>query len=110
MKVFYIITSIIPSRFANSVHAMKMSQALADNGNETILIVPDRKNERPRLVRFEPVPGDLPGGTDSPPQIVEGDPVAFPWQPLIDKWFERKRDSDNSTSYLMDHRSPRFSA
>lgn len=37
MKIFYISTSIIPSRFANSIHVMKMCQAFAKGGHEVVL-------------------------------------------------------------------------
>ncbi len=42
----YSARSIIPSRFANSVHVMKMCQALAANGHQTTLIVPPRRKGR----------------------------------------------------------------
>lgn len=45
MKIVYIAYSIIPSRSANSVHVMKMCQAMADNGHEVLLIAPDKKEE-----------------------------------------------------------------
>jgi glycosyltransferase involved in cell wall biosynthesis len=38
MKIIYISDSIIPSKKANSVHVMKMSQALSDNGHSVTLI------------------------------------------------------------------------
>lgn len=38
IKILYISASIIPSKSANSVHVMKMCQALAENGNEVTLI------------------------------------------------------------------------
>lgn len=44
MKIVYISSSTIPSRMANSVHVMKMCQALAHNGHEVVLIAPDKKN------------------------------------------------------------------
>ena len=43
MKILYISKSIIPSRSANSIHVMKMCQALADNGHEVTLLAPDLK-------------------------------------------------------------------
>lgn len=43
MRVLYISNSILPSRTANSVHVMKMCQAIAENGNEVVLIAPDSK-------------------------------------------------------------------
>lgn len=45
MKLIYISNSIIPSRMANSIHVMKMCQALADNGHEVVLLAPDRKEK-----------------------------------------------------------------
>ena len=41
MKITYISNSIIPSRTANSIHVMKMCQALANNGHEVILLAPN---------------------------------------------------------------------
>lgn len=38
MRILYISASIVPSRNANSVHVMKMSSALQENGNEVTLI------------------------------------------------------------------------
>lgn len=48
MKIIYISKSIIPSRTANSIHVMKMCQALANNGHEVILLAPNfkEKNEK----------------------------------------------------------------
>ena len=43
MRVLYISKSVIPSRTANSIHVMKMCQALADNGHEVILLAPNLK-------------------------------------------------------------------
>jgi glycosyltransferase involved in cell wall biosynthesis len=43
MKIVYISTSYIPSRAANSIHVMKMCQALVKNGHEVVLISWDRK-------------------------------------------------------------------
>lgn len=37
MKIFYLSGSTIPSRAANSIHVMKMCQAFAKNGHETVL-------------------------------------------------------------------------
>lgn len=45
MKILYISNSVIPSRTANSIHVMKMCQAFADNGNEVVLLAPDRYKE-----------------------------------------------------------------
>lgn len=45
MKIGYIASSDIPSRSANSVHVMKMCQALSKNGHEVVLIVPNREQE-----------------------------------------------------------------
>jgi len=43
MKIAYLSSSIIPSRAANSVHVMKMSQAFSKNGHEVILYAPERE-------------------------------------------------------------------
>ncbi len=45
MKILYISKSIIPSRTANSIHVMKMCQALSDNGHEVVLLAPAQKKE-----------------------------------------------------------------
>ena len=50
MKVAYLSSSILPSRAANSVHVMKMSQAFAKNGNEVTLIAPNKPNEEEKNV------------------------------------------------------------
>lgn len=41
MKIAYLSSSIIPSRFANSVHVMKMCQAFAGNGHDVVLLCRD---------------------------------------------------------------------
>lgn len=41
MRIVYLSSSAIPSREANSIHVMKMCQALATLGHEVILIAPD---------------------------------------------------------------------
>ena len=46
LKIVYSARSIIPSRFANSVHVMKMCQALAAHGHQTTLILPPRRKGR----------------------------------------------------------------
>ena len=46
----YISNSIIPSRTANSIHVMKMCQALANNGHEVIFLAPDNKNEQKKNI------------------------------------------------------------
>ncbi|PAU79452.1 glycosyltransferase family 4 protein [Halomonas salipaludis] len=38
MKILYVSSSTVPSRTANSVHVMKMSQAFANNGHDVTLI------------------------------------------------------------------------
>ncbi len=43
MKITYISFSAIPSRSANSIHVMKMCQALARYGHEITLLAPDLK-------------------------------------------------------------------
>lgn len=50
MKVAYLSSSILPSRAANSVHVMKMSQAFAKNGNKITLIAPNKPNEEEKNV------------------------------------------------------------
>ena len=45
MKILYISNSIIPSKRANSINVMKMCQAFADNGNQIILLAPNKKKE-----------------------------------------------------------------
>jgi len=45
MKIVYLTSSTIPSRTANSIHVMKMSQAFAKNGHEVVLVTPDKKDE-----------------------------------------------------------------
>lgn len=42
IKIAYFSNSIIPSTSANSLHVMKMCQALAENGHEVILLAPDK--------------------------------------------------------------------
>ena len=50
MKIIYISDSVIPSRSANSIHVMKMCQALADNGYEVVLLAPDIKHQYEKSV------------------------------------------------------------
>jgi len=45
MKILYISKSIIPSRTANSIHVMKMCQALVNNGHEVTLLAPNTKKQ-----------------------------------------------------------------
>jgi len=45
MKIAYLSNSTIVSRTANSIHVMKMCQALASHGHEIELLAPDRKGE-----------------------------------------------------------------
>lgn len=45
MKILYISKSIIPSRTANSIHVMKMCQALVNNGHEVTLLAPNIKKQ-----------------------------------------------------------------
>ncbi|QIR06506.1 glycosyltransferase family 4 protein [Salinivibrio costicola] len=45
MKVVYISNAILPSKSANSIHIMKMCQALADNGHEVTLLAPNYKDK-----------------------------------------------------------------
>jgi glycosyltransferase involved in cell wall biosynthesis len=46
MKIVYLSSSTIPSRAANSIHVMKMCQAFARNGNEVVLIAPNREGRK----------------------------------------------------------------
>ena len=45
MKILYISKSIIPSRTANSIHVMKMCQALSDNGHDVVLLASSQKKQ-----------------------------------------------------------------
>lgn len=49
MKIVYISKSIIPSRSANSIHVMKMCQALAQLGHEVILLAPRSRKTEPGI-------------------------------------------------------------
>lgn len=40
MKILYVAASPVPSKAANSVHVVKMAQALAKNGHEVVLMAP----------------------------------------------------------------------
>jgi len=40
MKIIYIANSPMPSRSANSIHVMKMCEALTKNGSEVLLLIP----------------------------------------------------------------------
>lgn len=51
MKIAYLSSSTLPSRAANSVHVMKMSQAFAKNNNEVILIAPNKPNEEEKNIK-----------------------------------------------------------
>jgi glycosyltransferase involved in cell wall biosynthesis len=44
MKIAYVASSIIPSQAANSIHVMKMCQALAQNGYDVTLWLPDKND------------------------------------------------------------------
>ena len=44
MKILYLSNSIIPSRSANSIHVMKMCNALSKNKHQVTLIAPSREN------------------------------------------------------------------
>lgn len=44
LKIAYISNAVIPSRTANSLHVMKMCQALSQNGHTAYLIVSDQSN------------------------------------------------------------------
>ncbi|MDP9940111.1 glycosyltransferase family 4 protein [Ectopseudomonas alcaliphila] len=45
VKLAYLSSSIIPSRSANSIHVMKMCQALTECGHEVTLFAPDARKE-----------------------------------------------------------------
>jgi len=63
MRIAYLSTSCIPSRYANSVHVMKMCRALSENGHAVRLVAPRRKSCR------------RPGGLD--PYAYYGVPANF---------------------------------
>jgi glycosyltransferase involved in cell wall biosynthesis len=44
-SVLYVANAVVPSRTANSVHIMKMCEALANNGAKVTLLVPNRFRE-----------------------------------------------------------------
>lgn len=46
MKIVYFASSQIPSRTANSIHVMKMCQAMAMLGHEVTLLAPDNKSRK----------------------------------------------------------------
>lgn len=43
MKIIYISSSVVPSKAANSIHVMKMSEAFAQHGHDVILIARDSR-------------------------------------------------------------------
>lgn len=45
MKIVYLSQSFIPSRTANSIHVMKMCQALANLGNKVLLLIPEMADD-----------------------------------------------------------------
>jgi len=47
MRIVYIAESIIPSRTANSIHVMKMCQALAKRGHDVLLVIPSKRGREP---------------------------------------------------------------
>ncbi|WP_395502163.1 glycosyltransferase family 4 protein [Ectopseudomonas mendocina] len=49
MKIAYLSSSVIPSRLANSVHVMKMCQALAVNADAVVLLAPNASMGREEL-------------------------------------------------------------
>lgn len=49
MNLLYVAESAIPSRTANSVHVMKMCQAISDIGHDVTLLVPDRPSAEERI-------------------------------------------------------------
>ena len=49
MKIAYLSESRIPSRTANSIHVMKMCQALAKGGHEVTLLSPDCGQQEPEI-------------------------------------------------------------
>lgn len=46
MRIAYLSSACIPSRTANSIHVMKMCQALARAGHEVVLFAPDKADGR----------------------------------------------------------------
>ena len=46
MRIAYLTSACIPSRTANSIHVMKMCQALASAGHEVVLFAPDKVDGR----------------------------------------------------------------
>ena len=46
MKIVFISDACIPSPSAEAVFVVQMAQALADNGHQVRLLVPDRKQDR----------------------------------------------------------------
>ena len=46
MRIAYLSSAWIPSRTANSIHVMKMCQALASAGHEVVLFAPDKADGR----------------------------------------------------------------
>jgi len=46
MRIAYLSSACIPSRTANSIHVMKMCQALARAGHEVVLFAPDNADGR----------------------------------------------------------------
>lgn len=49
MNIIYLSNSTIPSRTANSIHVMKMCQALALNGHHVTLLAPKRNSQEPEV-------------------------------------------------------------
>jgi glycosyltransferase involved in cell wall biosynthesis len=45
MKIIYISSAAVPSRTANSIHVMKMCQAMEQNGHEVTLVAPKSRGE-----------------------------------------------------------------
>ncbi|MFP7492493.1 glycosyltransferase [Terribacillus saccharophilus] len=52
MKVLYVASSIIPSKSANSVHVMKMAQAISNNGNYNVTMVATDGREEKKIMPF----------------------------------------------------------
>lgn len=51
MKIIYLAHSPIPSNAANSVHVMKMGQALAQNGHDVLILSPEHKRKEITSIR-----------------------------------------------------------
>ena len=91
MKLVYVANSIVPSRTANSIHVMKMCAALARNGHDVTLCVPQRR-ERVELAAdvyaYYGVPSSF-GIHHLPWLRMPGRGLVFAWQAA--RFAERER-------------------